>query len=228
MQIISRIEAKRLGLKFYYPGKPCRHGHHSEKMVSSATCYECAKSLKRQLYATDPEPTLAKNRKWREQNRDRFLATCKAWHASNPDRTRAAKKAWKKANPDKVKASNKASRAVCKEKNRANGIAWIKANPERRRAIQRAAENKRRLQTQKQTPAWTDLKAIGAFFRNCPPGYHVDHWAPIKGLTVSGLHCEANLQYLTDAENKIKGNRFPSDDAWSVEELRAAVARTRR
>lgn len=41
--------------------------------------------------------------------------------------------------------------------------------------------------------------------------HHVDHIVPIKSPIVCGLHCEANLQILPEAENIRKGNRHWPD-----------------
>lgn len=74
----------------------------------------------------------------------------------------------------------------------------------------RALANTRLQQIQKQqrTPKWADLKAIRAFYEACPNGYEVDHIIPLKGKNVSGLHVLNNLQYLTQKENRSKGNSF--------------------
>lgn len=57
-------------------------------------------------------------------------------------------------------------------------------------------------------PAWAGRAEIQAFYRECPPGHVVDHVVPLKGKFVSGLHVINNLQYITDAQNRIKGRRF--------------------
>lgn len=41
MKIISRKEAKILGLKRYFTGKPCPHGHVDERHVSDKSCVTC-------------------------------------------------------------------------------------------------------------------------------------------------------------------------------------------
>lgn len=41
MKIISRAEAKALGLTHYYTGKPCKRHHNSTRFVSTASCTEC-------------------------------------------------------------------------------------------------------------------------------------------------------------------------------------------
>jgi hypothetical protein len=42
--LISREEAKRQGRKRFYTGKPCKHGHISERYTKSNSCAECVKS----------------------------------------------------------------------------------------------------------------------------------------------------------------------------------------
>lgn len=41
MEIISRSEALARGLKRYFTGKPCKHGHIAERLVSQTNCCEC-------------------------------------------------------------------------------------------------------------------------------------------------------------------------------------------
>ena len=54
---ISRKQAKAQGLKHYFTGKPCKHGHVDLRQVSSESCMECLRqrSLKKQreYLATD-------------------------------------------------------------------------------------------------------------------------------------------------------------------------------
>jgi len=45
MQIISRAEAKAKGLRFYFTGKPCKHGHVAERVAFNATCVECERAF---------------------------------------------------------------------------------------------------------------------------------------------------------------------------------------
>lgn len=81
---------------------------------------------------------------------------------------------------------------------------WSEHLPE-----QRAKNAKRRALILQRTVKWADLEEIKQFYMNCPEGYHVDHYYPLQGETVCGLHVLENLQYLTAFDNLSKGNKMP-------------------
>jgi hypothetical protein len=56
-------------------------------------------------------------------------------------------------------------------------------------------------------PKWADLDKINEFERNKPDGMTTDHYIPLQGDLVSGLHVSWNLQYLTVSENTSKNNK---------------------
>lgn len=49
LQIISRADAKRIGMKRYFTGRPCPKGHIAERYVSSPGCPECKAEVTKQL-----------------------------------------------------------------------------------------------------------------------------------------------------------------------------------
>ena len=49
MEIITRIDAAKRGLKRYYTGKPCKHGHDSERWVYNGHCVECTMESNRRI-----------------------------------------------------------------------------------------------------------------------------------------------------------------------------------
>lgn len=59
-----------------------------------------------------------------------------------------------------------------------------------------------------QCPPWADLEKIKEIYLTCPPGYHVDHIIPLKGILASGLHVENNLQHLPAKHNLQKRNLY--------------------
>ena len=86
------------------------------------------------------------------------------------------------------------------------------------------AEYKARERTQ--TPPWADKKAIAAIRRQArAEGLEVDHVIPLAGQFVSGLHVAANLQLISPAANRAKGNSFnPSLFAYSASSALGASA----
>lgn len=42
-EIITRADAKARGLKRYFTGRACKHGHVAERITSGGSCYECVK-----------------------------------------------------------------------------------------------------------------------------------------------------------------------------------------
>jgi hypothetical protein len=68
MEVISRKEAKERGLKRYFTGKPCKHGHVAERFINRI-CVECSRSA---------------TRRWREENHDKELARVQRWKSDKP------------------------------------------------------------------------------------------------------------------------------------------------
>jgi hypothetical protein len=43
--MVNKKEATEKGLTFYFTGKPCKHGHISERLVKGGSCRECKNSI---------------------------------------------------------------------------------------------------------------------------------------------------------------------------------------
>lgn len=76
-EIISRKEAKVLGLTHYFTGKPCSRGHLSLRYVTTCQCVECLN-------------------KWQIENADKKKEYGQRWRDRNPDYI----KTWKQENPN--------------------------------------------------------------------------------------------------------------------------------
>lgn len=93
-KIITRKDASALGLKWYFTGKPCSHGHISERQTSNGSCRECMRkrydeniekmrAYSRSRYHTDHEKEL------REQRKERKNESRRVTYHKNPDKKRA-------------------------------------------------------------------------------------------------------------------------------------------
>lgn len=112
--IITRAEAKRLGLKRYFTGNPCPHGHIAERWTSSGACYECVKAkavgvVTRWREKQDPGEYRAyraeQSRRWAERYPDKRQAQLQRLATLPRDKEHYAqlKKQWDEANADHVR-----------------------------------------------------------------------------------------------------------------------------
>ena len=99
-----------------------------------------------------------------------------------------------------------------------------------RRARKRMRDACRGERTSTATPPWLDIKTLIPVFAECitknmltPGAYHVDHIAPLKGKTCSGLHVPWNLRVVTAAENGAKSNKLNHDLLITLEERQQVV-----
>ena len=65
MEIISCADARAAGLKRYFTGEPCVHGHTAARFVRSANCLECNKRSLRKARQEKPEQARAHKAKYR-------------------------------------------------------------------------------------------------------------------------------------------------------------------
>lgn len=166
----------------------------------------------------------------KERTGEKRAAQAKAWREANAESERERKRAYAKANPERVKQRNREYFERNREKKIAALKRWGAENPEKRKETQKrwyeanaARRNyyssKRRADEIKATPAWADLDAIRAIYAEAARitaetgvPHHVDHFYPLRGKTVCGLHVETNLRIILGEENVRKQAKMPSED----------------
>jgi hypothetical protein len=195
---MKRKDAIALGLKTYNTGKPCKHGHFSDRYVQGA-CIECVRIQTQKWKANNPEKQKQAMRKWLENNRKIHAARVKRWQTTNKDKMRAAAKNWRVANSEKVAARTKRYR---------------NANPDKVTAWAVAGIAKRA----KRVPKWLSkddkwmLREAYALARQRTQmfgfAWEVDHIIPLRGATVSGLHVPTNVQVIPKVLIRLKSNTF--------------------
>lgn len=205
MQVISKQQAKELGLKRYFTGLPCKNGHVDEIQISNNFCIACGKEL-----AT----------KWKKNNKEKVKLLDEKRRKDNPSRCNKYKKQWKERNKDyitqygiKYNLKNKLLLSEKRKKLRFENIEKFKENEKRYRknhsSYYLAQCNKRRADKLQATPKWADMQKIKEIYDDAKnKGLTVDHVIPLKGKLVCGLHVETNMQLLTNIENSQKGNRY--------------------
>lgn len=231
-----RQVAKNSGLKTFFTGKPCKHGHVAERHVSSGSCMECIR------ISCNTEHHREQCRQWRKDNLDRVKQLNDRWADSRRELTREWRKAnieharqkdrdWYKRNAEMKKAKRRAG--YNPEYARRSSKEWREANPQKSRASQQV--------WRKNNPARLSLlwKVNGARRRNAPGAhtvedikdifksqsgkcayckakvgndYHVDH---IIAVTKGGTNYRSNLQILCPPCNHSKFNHAPIDFARS-------------
>lgn len=214
MEILSKEDAKKQGLRRYFTGSPCRKGHLSEKYTSDGGCIECAIERANTRYAS---------------NRDVILKQCRARYRSSPEEIKSRVAARRKAEPEKVQAEKKREYARNKIRYITKAKEWAAANPEKAKecaqnwhknnplksyalVVERRAKLKHRMPNWLTTEQKFDILAVYKKARiiseETGVKHQVDHVVPLRGKLVSGLHVPWNLQVLPAFENQSKGNRF--------------------
>lgn len=183
----SRAEAKATGAKYYFTGEPCVHGHVAPRKTKGA-CLECLKA------------------EWARGN----IARAEYFKQYNQsEQGQRVKKAYYERNREAVVA-----RAVARpsEDKRRYKYKYKQENPE----LYRALVNFRRKRFRDATPKWLtkeDRRAIRRLYMDAATAtrvtgvpYVVDHYIPLNGDTVCGLHVPSNLKIMTREENLRKSN----------------------
>lgn len=76
-EIISRKEARALGLKRYFTGKPCSRGHYRERTTSTGNCLECSRGRYRPVGKGSPLSNKEMNKRFYQKNRLKIRAARK-------------------------------------------------------------------------------------------------------------------------------------------------------
>lgn len=160
------------------------------------------------------EAKAAYDRKRRAEKREQIAACKRAYVLANRERVAARKKAWVEANREHVVAHKLAWREARRDDLAKYTRDWAAANPDRAATL----TLQRRLRRKTATPPWADLAAIRAVYveaaqlRERGVDVHVDHYYPLRGKLVSGLHVHNNLRVILAGDNRTKSNHMPEEE----------------
>lgn len=147
----------------------------------------------------------AREKAYQLKNRDAICARARAKRSEQRDIERAKDRTYYASKRDYLKNY----RAQHHESIKATKRAWVVNN----RGAMRAIRFKRIMAERQALPVWANLEAMKAIYQEAARltqqtgiKHEVDHIIPIQSPLVCGLHCEANLQILTKAQNRAKSN----------------------
>jgi len=179
----SRIGERKDGSKkIWYEGK-CKQCYRDIVNAYNKKNKDEVNTKSRESYQRTKEASLSRKSKYYKDNRDKYSVWRKKNAQDNREREHATAKRWRKNNLDKDCAKV-------------------------------ARRNADKIQA---TPAWADKDKIDKIYKESArmtatgTPHHVDHFYPLKGKLVSGLHCEDNLRVITAEENVKKSNNVVDD-----------------
>ena len=188
----TRAEAKAQGVKYYFTGEPCKHGHIAPRKTKGS-CFDCLKDEWTKGNETRAEYFREYNRRddvkdrkneWYLDNRDKVIEAAATRPAA---RLREYRTTWKEAHKVQVRADTKARR----RKHREATPPWI---------------------TRKQKSEIRQLYQIAiTMTQTTGEQYVIDHIYPLRSDVVCGLHVPWNLRVMTQDENLRKSNSLPDD-----------------
>ena len=102
MNLISRKEAIKLKLSYYFTGIPCKHRNIAKRTINSCNCI-CEKCIyKNKNY----------HKKYYELNKDKLVNCTRQWRKDNIKKARDITKNWKLNNPHKNTLHEQKRRAL--------------------------------------------------------------------------------------------------------------------
>jgi 5-methylcytosine-specific restriction endonuclease McrA len=195
----KREAARLLGQTRYTNGRPCKHGHTSERFVSSGGCIACLEARSAAFKFNRRDEYLTWRKAHYQANRDKFNERCREYYTVNRERLAARARGWHERNAEHAHARHAKWREANPEK-----VAAIKRN---RRARQSAAEGSH---TAADTLHRLELQGgkCACCTKKVGRKYHVDHIVP---LSKGGSNWPKNLQILCPTCNARKKDKDPID-----------------
>lgn len=141
----------------------------------------------------------ARAKTWRDENNDRFLMAMEKWRKENRTAILEKKRLDYLSNREKHISRVKTYRANNIHKSRL----WQRIHQSRRRSAHVSWANHEKIN---KIYAQAQLATLETGVE-----HHVDHYYPLCGKLVCGLHVENNLVITTAKLNQEKGNRMPAD-----------------
>jgi hypothetical protein len=184
---MKRSEAKAAGLVRYSTGRPCLHGHESDRFVSTGGCVQCLTESTKAWKRENPEkarPTKAASSRYYQKHKAEIVRKRREKRPLTKDTENLRQRERRERNPAKFSAYVASYRA-----------SKLNATPDWLTQAE-VAEIEGMYQFAKVMEKLTGAE------------YHVDHIVPLQGDSACGLHVPWNLRVVTAMENKQKSNKL--------------------
>lgn len=114
LHLIARKTAKLAGLKFYFTGKECPHGHVSLRRTQCGGCFSCGKEHSAASHKKNKEKRNAQSRDYHSKNREKMLSRMVKYGEKTREIRIEKSAIWRKENPVKRVAYEAKRRALKK------------------------------------------------------------------------------------------------------------------
>ena len=176
----------------------------------------------RKRYAENREEILEKQNAYYHRNKKRIRRQQSEYYHSNKDEIREKLRFIYATLPqhkrDEIQRKNREWKENNQEKYDLARKQWAKKHHERLKPAYAAYSRTRQAKKRMACPDWVDINAIKDIYSlrqkisdETGVDYHVDHYYPLKGETICGLHVPWNLQIITAEENLAKHNKMPEE-----------------
>lgn len=175
-------------------------------------CYACQRTIDNARYADPEKSRRTTHRAYKQKHAVKIAAQRKAYYEANRAKWLDPETGWRFS--EKAKSYDLAYRTdpEIAARKREYDREWRQANKPHLLAKARL----RQTHVARATPKWANLDAIRAVYEQAAQltaetgaKHHVDHYYPLKGRLVCGLHVENNLQIITADANWRKANKHP-------------------
>lgn len=232
---MNRKEAKAAGVKTYYTGKPCKHGHVSVRRTDNGVCCECDKIKSKSYKEANKESIREQRKKYASENREAVTAAHKNWRQANREKLNARRRERRSNDLHRYLSKEREYHSVNRDRIRESRREYYRVYATRRRANDPTYKvhtrmrdfNRRCVEAIKGVKNWRTADALGYTPQQLREHleslwedgmswdnygeWHIDHVKSIssfvsEGVTdVSVINAMSNLQPLWAFDNLSKG-----------------------